>query len=66
MTKESFDDAVRQAKEFIERAKRVEWKCVPASAACDGYTHLVSFVESAALKRQSMELTRALAKMRKP
>lgn len=63
MTKQAFDEAVREAAEFIKRAKAVQWN------RCDGdnpYWHHVGSVESAALKRQSMELTRALSRMRKP
>lgn len=66
MTKESFDNAIKQAKEFLARANAVKWNTVPPTNGGRGYTHLVGFTESAALKRQSMKLTRALAKMRKP
>lgn len=67
MNKEGFDKAVAAATEFLERARKVRWTehhCHPPSTStfwtCYGPT------ETGALRRQSMELTRALSEMRKP
>ncbi len=56
--------AHQEAKEFVERAEAV----IQIAAVRDGeledvYCHPV---ETGALRRQSMELTRALAEMRRP
>lgn len=55
MTQDSIKKAVDEAVEFIERANVV--------LASPG---IVFGRETGALRRQSMELTRALAEMRKP
>lgn len=52
--------SVELAKEFISRAKELEKVSTNASG------HVWGCKESGALRRQSMELTRQLAKMRKP
>ena len=54
--------AIEEAKKFIERAEVVQEK---AKNTKDDYW-LWPSKENAALKRQSMELTRALAELRKP
>ena len=53
MNDEKIKEAVREAKRFIEKAKtvRADWR--PSK-------------EAGALKRASMDLTRALAELRKP
>ena len=56
MTQESIKEAVKQAREFIRRAD--------ATLKVDEW--VTGSRESGALRRQSMELTRALAAMRKP
>lgn len=56
--------AQQEAKEFVERAEAViQIAAVRRREFVAGYDHPV---ETGALRRQSMELTRALAKMRRP
>lgn len=67
MNKEGFDKAVAAAEEFLIRAKKVQWfkhHCHPPSTST--FWTNGGPVETGALRRQSMELTRALAEMRKP
>lgn len=58
MTKEKLNQAVEIAKEFIRRAKLVPFD--------DSGRYVTSFKHSAATKRTSLDLTRALAEMRRP
>ena len=56
--------AQQEAKEFVERAEAViQIAAVRCREFVVGYDYPV---ETGALRRQSMELTRALAKMRRP
>ena len=56
--------AQQEAKEFVERAEAViQIAVVRCREFVAGYDYPV---ETGALRRQSMELTRALAKMRRP
>lgn len=50
--------AIKEAKEFIKRADAV--------LDCNEQSYIGSNSKSGALRRQSMELTRALSDMRKP
>ena len=59
MTKDAFDEAVAEAQRFIRAAKRV----TDNDLRSQGYHNSI---EIAAAKRASMDLTRALARMRKP
>lgn len=55
------------AKEFIKRADEYAKVCAESAYKSDGHTFYCSNpIQSGALRRQSMELTRQLAKMRKP
>lgn len=58
MTPEAFKEAVKEAKRFIEVAKRLK------VFELSGSTLLESGKKAAAVKRASMDLTRALAEMR--
>lgn len=64
MNKPDFDAAVKAAKEFLTQAKRVEWKEHPWRE--DKALYAEAGRETAALKRRSMDLTRALADLRHP
>jgi glutaredoxin len=57
----SVKEAKREAEEFVKRAKEllIDYPSSPV-------IYIDSNAKSGALRRQSMELTRALAKMRKP
>ena len=57
MNKDTLRDAVIEAERFIKAANQVTWH---------GLYGEVSHKEAAAAKRASLDLTRALAKMRKP
>ena len=68
MNKDTLRDAVIEAERFIKAANQVEWETMQWDWAnktkrlqpnSTGHTH-------AAAKRASMDLTRALAKMRRP
>ena len=58
MTSQNIDEAVAEAKRFIKRAKELK-----EANSKEGWWHAR---ESGALRRASMDLTRALAKMRNP
>lgn len=60
MTKKTLKIARQRAKQFIERVKTLEDKIEEDRHALQGCT------ESGAVKRASMDLTRALAELRKP
>jgi len=65
MTEKTFDNAIQSAEEFLRRAKAVpreitNWK----GEATPGIPSPSPFVAS--VKRASLDLTRALAEMRKP
>lgn len=68
MNDKSIDRATAEAKRFLERAK--EWKAAtkdPDWIGGDGYKYYPSAPkQSGALRRASLDLTRALAEMRKP
>lgn len=61
MNRPDFDAAVNAATEFLEQAKRVKWR---KSAGLGDFAEYGR--ETAALKRRSMDLTRALADLRHP
>ena len=64
MTKESLDAAIAEAKRFIAKAAAVNWRKI--EMAHGGFHNYVeSGVAAAAAKRASMDLTRALARMRR-
>lgn len=72
MTPEKIDAAIREAKRFIDRAQKAK-KAFRyhgySSASCNvggGYWSNENTVDTAAARRASMDLTRALADMRKP
>jgi len=58
MTRENVEKAVEEAREFIKRAED--------ALAMKSTVFVYPSMASGALRRQSMELTRALAEMRKP
>lgn len=58
MTKQTVDEAVDSAREFIKRASKINWR-----GGTSIYS-VASTIETAATKRASMDLTRALARMR--
>lgn len=57
--------AIDQAREFIRRAELATKRTENMMRGCDAI-HCVSPKISGALRRQSLELTRALAEMRQP
>jgi hypothetical protein len=59
MTKDAIGEAIKEANEFVQRAKLV---LKEHDEPTNG--HLWGDKNTAALRRQSMELTRALSKMR--
>ena len=63
MTKESLNSAIAEAKRFLEKAEAVEWRELKMVYGGSHY-YVESGVVAAAGKRASMDLTRALAKMR--
>jgi len=63
MTKQALKDAVQEAERFLLKAK--EFRKVADTKADVPWWNSCP-VESGALKRASLDLTRALAKMRKP
>ena len=62
MNNEKITEAVREAKRFIEKHKKFAESLTQSQS---GYAYFGS-KESGALRRASMDLTRALAEMRKP
>ena len=60
MNKRTINKAVNEAKRFIEAAKLVQ------AALAERDSYIVGTKESGALKRASLDLTRALADMRRP
>jgi hypothetical protein len=64
MTPESVKDAVAEAERFLKKYK--EWEEVQGQTYGKSNYPLSTPTENAALKRSSMDLTKALAKMRKP
>ena len=56
--------AIEDAREFVRRGEKL-WAKFNAPDKPDWH-HIVGTAESGALRRQSLELTRALAEMRKP
>jgi len=68
MNKPDFDAAVKAAEEFLEQAKRITWEdhpFLPDGMMCVD-SKKTSPRETGALKRRSMDLTRALADLRHP
>lgn len=65
MTPEALKAAVTEAKRFLEKAAKVETKKWETYAG-QKRTGIKQGKESAAVKRASLDLTRALASMRKP
>ena len=61
MNLDTVNEAITEARRFIQRAEA--WKKVEAEKAKSYYNNPK---ESGAMRRASMDLTRALAKMRKP
>ena len=64
MNKIAMSMAMEEAEEFLGRANDVQERVVIAGE--DGWRIWQGSPETAALKRKSMDLTRALAAMRKP
>lgn len=58
MLKDNLKEAVVEAREFIRRAK--------AAIEEDSMVEMVGGKETGAVKRQSMELTRSLVRVRRP
>ena len=65
MNKDTLRDAVVEAERFIKAANQVKWEKRPFTVG-GGYWEEITHPEAAAAKRASLDLTRALAKMRKP
>lgn len=61
MRRREINEAKKSAKEFIARVSEYE-----ARVSEDDYLELVGTRESGAVRRASMDLTRALSKMRRP
>ena len=65
MNKDTLRDAVIEAERFIKAANHVKWE--PDIIVSNvRYSYVANHPEAAAAKRASLDLTRALAKMRKP
>jgi len=58
---DKLQEAIRLAKKFIEKAKKV-----PIITFQNGHSDIETGKHSAACKRASLDLTRALTEMRKP
>lgn len=65
MTPESLQFAVRAAEKFLDRARAAE-QTVKKSDGPFPYEYFDGNIQTGAVKRASMDLTRALAAMRKP
>ena len=64
MTNETLGKAITEAERFLEEARAV--KATATLPAPNGYVHLTAGPkETGSLRRRSMDLTRALAEMRK-
>ena len=69
MDKAKLNEAITEAERFLTAAKRVKWekRSIPAT---DSYPRLdyeeINHPDAAAAKRASLDLTRALARLRKP
>lgn len=61
MNKDTLDAAEREAKEFLRRVKVLK-----ANDYTMKWIDFTGGAETASVRRQSMELTRALARMRRP
>ena len=69
MNKDTLREAVVAAERFIKAANQVKWarKTIPASDSYPKLDYLeLTHKEAAAAQRASLDLTRALAKMRRP
>jgi hypothetical protein len=63
--KSNLDDAIFEAERFIKAAKKVTY--TKRTSPHDAFTWLeISHPEAAATKRASLDLTKALARLRKP
>ena len=68
MTEDALKEAIAEAERFLKKAKAVKWEKRETSFL-DGTTYGYTYIDTrltAAAKRASMDLTRALARMRKP
>ena len=65
MTPETLRTAIAEAERFLKVARRVRIKVVPKNEWRDEYEALTDFTQTGAARRASMDLTRALAAMRK-
>ena len=65
MNYETMQEAITEAKRFIKAAEQVPFHTVKAIDKKD-YTYITTGKESGACRRASLDLTRALARMRKP
>lgn len=65
MQKDSLDLAIREAKRFLEKASKVK-TITFLDIFNKKHTCIAAGVDSAATKRASLDLTRALAAMRRP
>lgn len=68
MTEETLKEAIAEAERFLEKAKAVKWerRQIAGGLYGDKTYPYVDATKTAAAKRASMDLTRALARMRKP
>jgi len=62
--KSAIDKAIAEAEKFLERARGIEW--YPPEGEYEYMTIKSGPKDTGALRRQSLELTRALAEMRRP
>ena len=66
MTRARIEEAVKEAKRFIARADNLRNKLLKEDNRSGLDDHLWGSPETAAVKRASLDLTRALAAMRRP
>jgi len=66
MTKETLDEAIAEAERFLAKAKAVRWEKHIHQLSNHVWYTPIDTTQTAAAKRASLDLTRALARMRKP
>ena len=66
MTKRTLREAKSEAKRFLRKVDSLEKRFIEANGPYESHTYLLTgCAESGAVKRSSMDLTRALAELRK-
>ena len=66
MNEENLKTAIAEAERFLKAAKAVKWERRPVTSPQPFHYIWADTTKTAAAKRASMDLTRALAQMRKP